>query len=266
MHSQRNRPTAERRVTVISWLLLSLALLGCSNGWNPLDPMDPPGGQEPPAVSEPPGEGSPPGGPSSPPGHVTPPGTLVVSVSGSAVVVASGYRVIIQVDGEIEPRTRVVIGPAVWNSVPPGTHSVRVEPLLGYCVAEGADRSFTIVAGETLGVEFPVSCAPDFGFLAGAYEREPDAGSIPGYLSERFELRSDGLFRLVYQTSDHSFAFDGEFYLLSESSGEPRLHLLFLPDGGRQWAAATLQGDCLVVAYNLHMALSDFSDGTFCRS
>ena len=54
--------------------------------------------------------------------------------------------------------------------------------------------------------------------------------------------------------------------MASESPEGPLLRFLFMSDGIRQYATATLEGDCLVVEYNLDMLLSDFADGTFCRS
>lgn len=265
MHRNRTRPVASRvRAIAISCLLLSITLLGCSTGWNPLDPLDPPGGQDPPSVQDPPPGQDPPGGP--PADAVVPRGILEVSVTGSQVVFAAGYRLIIQVDGELEPLTTIArLWPPLRWPLSPGTYTVRVEPLLDHCAEEqGSARPFSIVATETTRIEFRVSCDPVFGFAAGTYERRPDAGSIPGYLSERYELQADGSFRLVYQTSaDHSFHYTGEFYVAGQSPVGQHLRFLFSP---RDNATATLQGDCLVVEYGTNMALSEFADGTFCRS
>lgn len=275
MHRQHHRPTVASRVSAISWLLLSLALHACSGGWNPLDPGNPLDGQPP--VGQPPGgpapEGPEPGGPAPPEGPAqdepaAPTGVLEVTVTGHELVALRGYRVFIQVEGEIEPRTRFAVGPTVRIlDLPQGSHSVRLEPLATHCApVDAGDRAFSVVAEETSTIEFAVTCAPVFGWLAGNYERRIGIGETPGFLSERYVMLADGTFRLRYETSaTHSLEFPGAFYLSEDGSGNTTLVLLFFPNPGQWSAVATLRGSCLQVLYNDDMSFSDFEHGEYCR-
>ena len=175
---------------------------------------------------------------------------------------------VIQVEGEIEPRTRFAVGPTVRIlALPPGTHSVRLEPLITHCAAlEAGDRAFSIVAEETSTIDFGVSCAPVFGWLAGSYELRVEIGQTPGLLSERYVLQADGTFRLRYETSTtHSLEYPGVFYLSEDGSGNTTLVLLFFGNPGKWSAVATHRGGCLEVEYNLDMWFSDFEHGEYCR-
>lgn len=263
------------RTSAIASLLLLVGLSACSGGWNPLDPGNPLDGQPP--VGQPPAgpapEGPGPGGPAPPespaqdePAHPT--GGLEVTVTGHDLVALRGYRVVIQVEGEIEPRTRFAVGPTVRIlGLPQGAHSVRLEPLATHCApVDAGDRAFSIVAGETSPMEFTVTCAPVFGWLAGSYERRVEIGRTPGFLSERYVLQADGTFRLRYETSaTHSFEYPGVYYQSEDGSGNTSLVLLFFGNPGQWSAVATHRGGCLEVEYNLDMWLSDFEPGDYCR-
>lgn len=273
MHSQHNRPTVASRVSAISWLLLSLALHACSGGWNPLDPGNPLDGQPP--VGQPPGGPAPegPGRPPPPAGPAqdepaAPTGGLEVTVTGHDLVAQRGYRVFIQVEGEIEARARFFVGPTVRIlGLPQGAHSVRLEPLATHCAPVVAgDRDFSIVAEETSTIEFVVTCAPVFGWVAGNYERRIGIGETPGFLSERYVMLADGTFRLRYETSaTHSFEYPGAFYQSEDGSGNTTLILEFFDNPGRWSAVVTLRGSCLQVLYNDYMWFADFEPGEYCR-
>lgn len=267
MH-RNSTPSTLARGSVIAWFLLSLAITGCSNGWNPLDPVDTPDGQPP--LGGPPHGGPPPAGPEPPdePSPSAPPapsGTLEIVVTGHEEVNYRGYRVIVQIEGEAEPRTRFATGASVRISeLPPGTHAFRVEPFTETCAArDPGDHLVTIIAGETSTFEVAVTCSPTFGFLAGTYERVTP--SFPQFVSERYEIQADGTFRLVYQRSaTDSFAYPG-VVVPAHSPTETGLVLLFADNSGRWAAAATLRGNCIDVVYNDDMWLSDFAHGEYCR-
>lgn len=195
-----------------------------------------------------------------------PSGTLELRVTGHDAVTLRGYRALMQISGEIEPRIR--FSPAAnitISALPPGTHSVRVEPLTGNCLAGNAGgHPFSIVAGETTTIELVASCSAVYGALAGSYEREILNGE-PHSQSERYVLLADGSFRLRYQTSaTHSFEYPGVFYQETGVTGTV-LTLLFTGYVGRGVASARVVGDCLEVEYNVYLLLTDFAPGRFCR-
>jgi len=194
-----------------------------------------------------------------------PSGSLELTVAGHNAVILRGYRVLIQVSGEIEPRVRPTRGitTTIW-ALPPGTHSVRVEALVGNCVVgDTQSHPFTIVAGETSTIELAASCSPIYGAHAGSYEREVPIGTTPAFLSERYLLLADGSIRLRYEASaTNSFEYPGAFFEEPDSTGTV---LKFLFTGSSMWSAtATLVEGCIEVEYNENMWLNDFSNGRYC--
>lgn len=203
-------------------------------------------------------------GPGAPP---APAGSLEVRLTGHPAVVLGGSRVAIQVNDVAEPLIRFASrASTLISAIPPGTHSLRVEPVADDCAAgEAGGNPFTIVAGQVTTIELAASCPPVHGSLAGSYEREIPVGETPWYLSERFVLQADGFFRLEYadQWGD-IYELSGAFFQESGSAGTV-LRLLFSSNPGSWTATATLEAGCLDVDYSLDMELSDFASGRYCR-
>lgn len=82
------------------------------------------------------------------------------------------------------------------------------------------------------------------------------ARSIP--LDSRYVLYGDSTFALQYTRI-------GE-YTGRYSRTDSLVSLVFNANAGRWYATALLRDDCLVVRYNIDMALSDFEDGDYCRA
>jgi hypothetical protein len=253
-------------VPLLALLLLVILFHACSSSWNPLDPVETPGGQNPPPV---PPLQSPPD-----PAPIVR-GDLEVSVTGEDALSFRGYRLIVQLDGS--PRSQAwdfFEGTLRLSSMPRGTYSARLETPARDCPVQGANpRLVSVLAGQTSAVEFALSCPPvDPRPLVGVYER------VDGVNSERYEIAEDGTFRLQFRFGGEELGGYGGTYLSYLGSSGPALLLdfsafsmfpddpFFPPDLGRAEATAVLRDDCLVVDYNTNMDLSDFADGEYCRS
>lgn len=101
-----------------------------------------------------------------------------------------------------------------------------------------------------------------------AFPAAPAGSSVYGRISassfaghQRYVLLPDGSFRLQYLlVGGRFFEYTGTY-----SGTGPVLQLLF-DDNRYSWVAeATLDGDLLVVKYNLIMGLDDFENGTYAR-
>lgn len=83
-----------------------------------------------------------------------------------------------------------------------------------------------------------------------------------GTLLERYVLHEDGSFRLQFDSGRFGF-----FEYSGTYSGEGAAIEFAFDDDSRWRATGTSDGsECLVVEYNIVMALSDFEDGVYCRS
>lgn len=102
----------------------------------------------------------------------------------------------------------------------------------------------------------------DAGFPAatGVVYGRTSPSSIPG--NQRYVLRDDGTFSLQYVRPDAGFfEYAGRY-----TRAGTLVTLLFAANSGQWVAQANLDGDFLVVRYNMDMMLSDFEDGTYVRS
>ncbi len=150
-------------------------------------------------------------------------------------------------DDGIEGVTAVLLTPTA-----PGTITVAATAL----GLQGSPVTFTARA-----------IAPDWPPVPGSaliYERATSYHrstlEFHGSLYERYVLYEDGTFGLQYDSGRFGFfEYPGTYSRVGTA-------FAFEFDGDSRWqATGTLSGDCLNVAYNLTMALSDFEDGEFCR-
>lgn len=279
---RRNHFILGRRES-ISFLLLAVALQGCSSTFSPLDPVDPPDVQPPAGPAPPASPTAPPTPdlPEAPSGEVSPTGQLEVSVDGSEAALALGYAVAIYLDGRTAPRW--VPGTGALTSVhglPQGSHTVVLRPYRANCVAADAGpHAFSIESDETTRLGFTVSCSAVSGFPTGTYERtrfSRFAMEFHGTLTETFVIEGDGSLRLQSESGNHgSLEYSGAYYLESSGLQEIRLVFVFGSHNSGLRATATLRGGCLAVDYNDLMSFEGFDDsdggsvgfagGEYCR-
>lgn len=190
--------------------------------------------------------------------------TLPGPSSGEAVVAVEvfgtgadpdGFSVVLGAEGKGEISSREVApdgGTVLFDDLAPGAYSVTVKSVAAHCEVEGENpRSFSARGGESLWIEFALSCpGPD---VSGVYRR-----TSPGSFSERFFLQEDAEFLLDYGP----FGYEGSYSLAGQE-------IVFDFDGystaGEWVATATLHGRCMTVDYNPVMNLADFEDGEYCR-
>jgi Bacterial Ig-like domain/Kelch motif len=116
---------------------------------------------------------------------------------------------------------------------------------------DGEPLDASVVAGFTT-ASGPPGVSEVYGRLSPV--SDPDQHS-------RYVLHDDGRFELQFETVRWgAFAYSGRY-----SRWESRIGFTFDDNAGAWWAAGTLQGDSLVVAYNVDMLLSDFEDGVYLR-
>lgn len=110
----------------------------------------------------------------------------------------------------------------------------------------------------------PAAPGPVLVVSAGVYERatphSSSTTSFHGALEERYVVDGGGGLRLQFVSDLY-----GDFeYPGSQSSLWPDMTVFAFADDYRWDARVTLEGDCLVVDYNIVMDLSDFEDGMYC--
>lgn len=255
-----------QRLSVIP--LFCLIIQACSTSQSPLEPPAPGSRLEPPGPQQ------------------APSGAIDVSIQVTGeppnpeadLVVVRIIRIMSDDVGPVaEERAVPSTGGTVrFVGLPPGTYWVRLERFARDCSVQGADpRPVSLGGGQTLQVAFSVACQsldiPNVpGSVAGIYERSSPhwSGTIEfhGSLSERYVILEDGTFRLQYDSERFGFfQYPGSYS--SYPPVGPTTALLLVFDGDGRWSAtATLRDNCLIVEYNLIMALSDFEDGEYCKS
>jgi hypothetical protein len=128
----------------------------------------------------------------------------------------------------------------------------------------GPPITLRLEGDSTIRIQVAVECVArrDIGIYPRVSPHHSSTISHHGSLSERYVLYADGRFSLQFESARWGFfEYPGSY---SITGAQVTFH--FDANAGEWQAIGTVRGDCLVVAYNGDMVMSDFEDGEYCRS